>query len=228
MKTALICAALLAAAIAGSAVAANLDQGKEIYGTCAGCHGEYAQGGKHGEYPRLAGQRLIYLRDQLQSFRARHRINIPMFPYTQERELSDEDIDNVTAYIAAIELPTKPPEFAEGTDALTRLLAMDKVLIIARTEGDAAKGRRLYVDGCVDCHKKEGRGGGHIPMIVGQYTNYLTKQIDAFVRKERPHDENTPGGVLNGLTEENVRDIIAYLTVLQHGEAAEDSAVARK
>ena len=32
------------------------ENGEEINELCAGCHGEFGQGGKEGEYPRLAGQ----------------------------------------------------------------------------------------------------------------------------------------------------------------------------
>ena len=101
--------------------AQNLDKGKEINAVCAGCHGEFGQGGSRGEYPRIAGQRVGYLIDQLKSFRARKRVNLPMYPYTQERELPDEDIKDVAAYLASIELPTKWPVFKDSDDALTRL-----------------------------------------------------------------------------------------------------------
>ena len=93
--------------VTSSAVAVDLEKGKEINGTCAACHGDQSAGGKKGEYPRLAGQRVAYLEKQLKSFRARTRINIPMFPYTQERELSDEDIKDVSAYLAGIELSNR-------------------------------------------------------------------------------------------------------------------------
>jgi cytochrome c553 len=84
---------------AGPAAApAAEDKGREINGVCAACHGEFGQGGKRGEYPRLAGQRAAYLKDQLKSFRARKRINLPMYPYTQERELPDEDIEAVSDF----------------------------------------------------------------------------------------------------------------------------------
>ncbi len=210
---------LAAASLSPAAsAAADLEQGKEIFGTCAACHGDYGQGGKHGEYPRLAGQRSRYLKDQLRAFRARSRINIPMYPYTQERELSDEDIENVSEYIASVELPTKVPDFKDSDDALTRLLAMEKVMIISRTEGNVDKGKTIYANECVDCHKHNGHGSGHIPMVVGQYTNYLMKQIACFVKKERPHDDDKPGGVLNTLKEEDIRDVVAYLTVLQYGD----------
>ena len=72
-----------------AAVAVNLEKGKEINGTCAACHGDQGAGGKKGEYPRIAGQRVDYIEGQLRNFRSRTRVNIPMFPYTQERELSD-------------------------------------------------------------------------------------------------------------------------------------------
>ena len=40
---------------AGSAYAIDMENGEEINEVCAGCHGEFGQGGKAGEYPRLAG-----------------------------------------------------------------------------------------------------------------------------------------------------------------------------
>jgi cytochrome c553 len=198
--------------------AQDMEKGKEINGTCAACHGEHGAGGKRGEYPRIAGQRAAYLEDQLRSFRARKRVNIPMFPYTQERELPDEDIKDVSAYLAAIELPTKPPVFKDSDDALTRLLAMEKVMIVPRVEGDIANGEAIYQKGCASCHGKTGRGRGKFPMIVGQYTNYLKKQMDAYVKGERPHDEDDSRGILATLKESDLQDILAYLTTLQEAK----------
>lgn len=206
---------ILATAGAGQAAAPAGDSGKEINGVCAACHGDYGQGGKRGEYPRLAGQRAAYLKDQLKSFRARKRINIPMYPYTQERELPDEDIEAVADYLAAVELPTRWPEFKDGDDALTRLQAMEKVMIIPRAEGDVDNGKRIYQKECAACHAKDGRGRGKFPMLVGQYTNYLRKQADSFIRGERPHDEEGVTGILNTLKENDIQDILAYLTSIQ-------------
>jgi cytochrome c553 len=200
---------------ASQAAAPAGDTGKEINNVCAACHGDFGQGGKRGEYPRIAGQRPAYLKDQLKSFRARKRINIPMYPYTQERELSDEDIEAVSAYLSAIELPTRPPAFKETDDALTRLLAMDKVMVVPRTEGDLDNGRKIFQKECASCHAKDGRGRGKFPMLTGQYTNYLKKQADAYVKGERPHDEDGATGILNTLKEQDILDILAYLTTLQ-------------
>ena len=189
--------------------------GKEINGTCAACHGEFGAGGKKGEYPRIAGQQVKYIESQLRSFRSRTRVNIPMFPYTQERELPDEDIKEVAAYLAQIELPTKMPTFSGNEDALTRLQMVEKVMIVPRAEGDIDAGGAIYQKKCASCHGKAGKGRGMFPMLVGQYTNYLKRQVDLYLKGDRPHDDDGTTGVLNTLQEKDINDILAYLTTLQ-------------
>ena len=206
---------LLLAGLSQPGWAQNLEHGKEINATCAGCHGEFGQGGKRGEYPRIAGQRQAHLVDQLRAFRARTRLNLPMFPYTQERELSEADIVDVSAYLAGVELPTQWPTFKDDDDALTRLTAVEKVMIIPRVPGNLDNGRTLYQKECVTCHARDGMGRGKFPRLVGQYTAYLKKQMDAFVKGERAYDEEGVVGVLNQYKEQDLQDLLAYLTSIQ-------------
>ena len=207
---------LLAGVLASSAaVAVDREKGKEINGTCAACHGDQGAGGKKGEYPRIAGQRVAYIENQLKSFRSRTRVNIPMYPYTQERELSDVDIKDIAAYLAGIELSNRMPTFKGTEDALTRLLMVDRVMIIPRAEGNLEHGEALYQKQCAACHGKTGKGRGMFPMLVGQYTNYLKRQVDLYLKGDRPHDEEGTVGVLNGLKERDVQDVLAYLTSIQ-------------
>jgi cytochrome c553 len=213
MKSLFLLLLLLGLCQAGQAQ--NLDHGKEINGTCAGCHGEFGQGGKRGEYPRIAGQRQAHLIAQLRAFRARTRLNLPMFPYTQERELSEADIEDVSAYLAAVELPTQWPTFKVDDDALTRLTAVEKVMIIPRAAGNLDNGHTLYQKECVTCHARDGMGRGKFPRLVGQYTTYLKKQMDAFIKGERAHDEVELVGILNQFKEQDLQDILAYLTSIQ-------------
>ena len=193
----------------------NLEHGKEINATCAGCHGEFGQGGKRGEYPRIAGQREAHIKDQLRAFRARTRLNLPMFPYTQERELSEADIVDVSAYLASVELPTLWPVFKDDDDALTRLTAVEKVMIIPRAPGNLDNGQKIYQKECVTCHARDGMGRGKFPRLVGQYTAYLKKQIDTFIKGERAHDEVEMVGILNQFKEQDLLDVLAYLTSIQ-------------
>lgn len=198
-----------------AAQAQNLEHGKEINGTCAGCHGDFGQGGKKGEYPRIAGQQAGHLMEQLRAFRARTRMNLPMFPYTQERELSEADILDVSAYLASVVLPTQWPEFKPDDDALTRLTAMEKVMILPRVPGNLENGGKIYQDECALCHAPDGLGKRKFPRLVGQYSSYLKRQMDAFLAGERPHDEEGKRGVLNQLKEQDMQDILAYLTSIQ-------------
>ena len=207
--------ALLAASFASVGNAQSLDKGKEINAVCAGCHGEFGQGGSRGEYPRIAGQRVGYLIDQLKSFRDRKRVNIPMYPYTQERELPDEDIKDVAAYLASIKLPTTWPVFKESDDALTRLTLTERVMIIPRVAGNLANGEAVYQKKCAACHARNGAGQGTYPMLVGQYTSYLKRQIEKYLNNERPHDDAVVGGTLTLLKEDEVQDVLAYLTSIQ-------------
>ena len=208
-----LCAVVLATSYPVAAV--DLEKGKEINGTCAACHGDNGQGGKKGEYPRIAGQRVNYIEGQLRNFRARTRLNIPMFPYTQEREMGDEDIKDIAAYIASIDLPNKMPVYTGNEDALTKLQMADRVMIIPRAEGNIENGGQIYQKQCAACHAKTGKGRGMFPMLVGQYTSYLKRQVDHYLKGDRPHDGEGVVGVLNDLKEQDVNDILAYLTSIQ-------------
>jgi cytochrome c553 len=201
--------------VSTAAVAVDLENGKEINGTCAACHGDQGAGGSKGEYPRIAGQRVNYIEGQLRNFRSRTRVNIPMYPYTQERELSDSDIKDIAAYLAGIELSNRMPTYTGKEDALTKLLMAERVMIIPRAAGNLEHGEALYQKQCASCHGKTGKGRGMFPMLVGQYTNYLKRQVDLYLKGDRPHDETGTGGVLNVLKEPDIQDILAYLTSIQ-------------
>ena len=202
-------------------VKADPEIGQQINEVCAGCHGPLGEGGKKGEYPRLAGQNFEYLKAQLIRFKRRQRVNIPMFPYTEERELPDEDIVHISAFLAGIKLDTAPPVFKENEDALARLTAMAKVFSVPRAEGDVDAGAKLYKQECASCHGLKGLGYKENPMLVGQYTQYLKRQINKFIAGERIHDKDLEEDlsdrgkdVLNQLKPEEIRDILAYLSVL--------------
>ncbi|MBL8393299.1 MAG: c-type cytochrome [Candidatus Accumulibacter sp.] len=213
--TRLLCL-LLAGCASLPAAALDLERARDIYGPCAACHGEFGAGGKKGEYPRLAGQLTKYLEQQLKAFQSQQRVNLPMYPYTKERELPDEDMKLVSAYLAGIELPTRQPVFKDSDGALTRLLAMEKVMIIPRAEGNVENGKAVYDKQCAACHGKTGKGRGMFPMLVGQYTSYLKKQMDAYLKADRPHDEEgAREGVLYTLQATDLQDVLAYLTTIQ-------------
>lgn len=197
----------------------DLENGEEINEVCAGCHGEYGEGGKAGEYPRIAGQPAAFIANQLELFRARTRANMPMLPHTEERELPDADIADVSAFIAEIQLVTKLPPIDESKefDALQRLEDAKRMLNVARLDGDIERGKKLYKKECRSCHGKEGWGDAKnaVPMLAGQYTSYLKVQVKKYIAKERIHDAEEPDSeILGEFSDEELHDIFAYLSTV--------------
>ena len=105
------------------------DFGEEINEVCAGCHGEFGEGGKEGEYPRIAGMPAKFLTKQLELFRERARPNIAMVEFVDHRQMPDEDIFQISTYLERIKLKTRLPpvdETAPDFDAYARLLESKK------------------------------------------------------------------------------------------------------
>lgn len=198
---------------------ADLDNGEEINEMCAGCHGEYGEGGKNGEYPRIAGQPYGFIKRQMHLFRDRKRPNIPMLEYVDERQFPDEEIRDIAAYLATVKLATRLPplpEDMENFDPLERLLLAKKVINIARFEGNVKKGEKLYKRECKICHGDNGVGhhDKEVPMLAGQYTNYLQRQVKKYLDGVRIHDPEAPEDrLLAEFTTEELNDIFAYLSI---------------
>ena len=198
----------------------DLDNGWDINETCAGCHGEFGEGGKEGEYPRLARQPADFIAKQLLLFRDRIRPNLAMVEYVDHRQMPDQDIVDISAYLASIELPTKLPpvdESAPDYNAYQRLLDAKRVLQIPRAEGDIASGEALYGKECDTCHGRTGYGRADkaVPMLAGQYTNYLWRQVDKYLNGIRIHDEDAPDDeLLAEFSQAELQDIFAWLSTV--------------
>ncbi|HFD11605.1 MAG TPA: cytochrome c [Crenotrichaceae bacterium] len=75
-----------------------INQGEVLYPSCAGCHGIKAEG--ISPYPRLAGQPLRYLQQQLTHFRTGQRNNSIM--QVMRINLSDDDIQSLALYLSTL------------------------------------------------------------------------------------------------------------------------------
>jgi cytochrome c553 len=198
----------------------DLVTGKDINGVCAGCHGEFGQGGKNGVYPRIAGLPRAYLYKQVKLFQKNSRPNLPMLEHVHERQLSDQEILDISAFLERIDLPIRLPlvdESAPGFNAYQRLLDSKKVVQIPVYEGDSANGARIYNKECRSCHGKDGWGDREkaVPQLAGQYSEYLLHQVAKYIKKIRIHDEDAPDEELLGeFSAEEIRDILAYLATV--------------
>ena len=108
MKNLAFCLSLAAgAALAGAASAADAKIGRTLAGQCQVCHGIDGIA-KIPIAPHLAGESEIYLQTQLKAFRSGAREHEMMTVVA--KELSDEDIVNLAAWYASIEISVKVPD----------------------------------------------------------------------------------------------------------------------
>jgi len=93
--------AALFIASAGSAYAAgDVEAGRIKANTCMGCHGipNYTNAYPTYRVPRLGGQHPEYIVTALKEYRDGKRAHPTM--YTQAVSLSDQDIEDISAYLA--------------------------------------------------------------------------------------------------------------------------------
>ena len=83
-------------------VAGDIDIGKAGATVCAGCHGLDGKSVGPG-FPNLAGQDIVYLKNQLINYRNKSRTGgQSALMYGMAAGLSDEDIENLATYFSSL------------------------------------------------------------------------------------------------------------------------------
>ena len=140
--------------------AGDAQRGKQIGYTCLGCHGIENYKNVYPTYnvPKLVGQHPEYLVAALKGYRSKLRSHGTM--YAQASSLSDQDVDDVAAYLASAVLPAGAT--AQGT-------APVKVTEL-----------------CSACHGQDGVGIiGDYPTLSGQHADYLERALLEYQRGDR-------------------------------------------
>jgi cytochrome c553 len=98
----------------GSSAAGDIEKGEVIAYSCLGCHGIEGYRNAYPSYrvPKLGGQKETYLVLALKGYRDNMREHPTMNAHAQS--LSDEDIENVSAYIATLGADTVASGGSEG------------------------------------------------------------------------------------------------------------------
>lgn len=204
--------AVLAIACAGAGRAADPQtadvskqdvQAKMKY--CEVCHGPSGQG-FIGYYPipRLAGQQPEYLKNQLQAFVDRRRVNPIMFN------------------VAHVLSPAMQTAIAKNFSDLNPKPLEDgpKELV--------ATGKKIFADGvpdanvpaCASCHGPEAKGNGVFPRLAGQPYPYVVRALSDWT-KERGQNSAEPDTsaimepIAHSLNQSQIKAVASYLSYLE-------------
>ena len=192
----------LAAAFTALALVAPYAQGQDanasVAASCSKCHG--ATGiSVNPRYPNLAGQGREYLVGQLKSFRDKSRRDpdAHVFMWAVGKTLTDEQINKLADYFSS----QKP---APGRPADAALAAQGKEIY---ERGIRNRG----IPACGFCHGSQGQGTSQIPRLAGQHAGYVEAQIKVFHHDYRPGFSFTMKAVVEKLSDEEAKQVAAYL-----------------
>lgn len=91
----------------------DVTRGRSLYGACADCHGQSAEGIRRRDAPRLTGQHDWYLFHQLRDFRMGWRgaesENLHVKLMRTRLDLDDDALRDLTAYIVSLNRPVPGP-----------------------------------------------------------------------------------------------------------------------
>ncbi len=156
----------LAAAVTAQA-GGDAQRGKQIGYTCLGCHGidDYKNVYPTYSVPKLVGQHPEYLVAALKSYRGKERAHGTM--YAQASSLSDQDIEDVAAYLAGTPLTPGAPTSGAVPTKVAEL--------------------------CSACHGRDGVGiTGDYPTLSGQHADYLMRALLEYQKGDRKNPVMAP------------------------------------
>ncbi len=167
---------------------------------CEVCHGVAAQG-FNGYYPipRLAGQQIAYIENELQGFVEHKRTNNIMF--------------NVGHVLSP---------------AMIKALATDFHDLNPKPLGGGPKdlapaGEKIFQQGlpdagvppCASCHGPEAKGNEQFPRLAGQLYPYLVSQLTNWTNERGENNSNVMAPIAHNLTQPQIKAVAAYLNYLE-------------
>ena len=188
-------------------------KGAEGVAPCSSCHGAAGEGNAAAGFPRLAGQPVGYLSNQLMAYTDGRRANPVMTPIAAK--LNPQQREAVATHYSALAAPAKSPQAgaaaapapASGASAPNTLRG--KTLA---TVGDDSRS----VQACANCHGPDGIGQlPTYPALGGQHASYLANALAAWQDGSRRTD---PSGqmptIAKSLNADDIQAVAAYYAAL--------------
>ncbi|MGI5374804.1 c-type cytochrome [Streptomyces sp. CA-251387] len=177
----------------------TIEEGKKLYTVgCASCHGTGGQGTSDG--PSLVGVGAAAVDFQVSTGRMPAATSQGAQVPRKKNIYSQAEIDQLAAYIASLgagpSIPTEEQYSAEGADI--------------------AKGGELFRNNCAQCHNFTGKGGAlthgkYAPTLEGVDPKHIYEAMET-------GPQNMPSFPDTTLSEQNKKDIIAYLNAVNSDE----------
>ena len=167
----------------------DVERGKVQGYTCLGCHGIDGYRNAYPSYrvPKLGGQKAGYLIVALQGYRNGTRQHPTMI--SQASSLSDQDIEDVAAYLATLGAETVAAGGVSGTS-----------LEAAQT--------------CVACHGQNGISMSPAwPTLAGQHEDYLVHALNQY--RDGSRKDVVMGSLVADMSDETVAQLAAYFASLE-------------
>jgi cytochrome c553 len=167
---------------------------------CEVCHGVSAQGFL-GYYPipRLAGQQVDYIQNQLQGFSEHKRTNNIMF--------------NVGHVLSPAMITALATSFHD----------LDPKPLANAPKELVAAGKQIYEEGvaganvpaCASCHGKDAKGTGQFPRLAGQLYPYVSLQLTNWSKERGEGTSDIMAPIARGLTDAQIKAVAAYVSYLE-------------
>ena len=171
-------------------------RGRELYPTCAACHGMDGAGAADGSVPAIAGQYYAVILKQLVDFRENQRWNQRMEKVLYQRHLIDlADFADIAGYVSSLPRHANR-DIGDGT---------------ALSSGTAA-----FFRDCAGCHGAVGQGSGErlTPRLGGQHYGYLVREIRLAGDLRRPNMTAQHAQTVRKLSAEEINGVADYLSRL--------------
>lgn len=170
------------------------EDGKTKFYTCVGCHGIEGYSNTYPAYqvPRLGGQHADYVISALKTYQSGARPHPSM--QGNAMSLSDRDIEDIAAYVAAFR-------------SITVDLPVTGDVVAGKTKAEA----------CAGCHGEDGNSatGSGFPRLAGQYQSYLIKTLQDY--KSGKRNNALMSGIAAGLGQRDMEDIASYYASQKKG-----------
>lgn len=194
-KAALIVGLALAGLLTAAPALAQGDAeaGRAKAETCFGCHGipNYTNTYPTYNVPKLGGQYAERTIAALRAYKSGARQHPTMT--AQAQSLSDQDIEDIAAYLATF----------EGGDAEPP------------RGGDVQAGKEK-AQTCASCHGPDGRSPNPMyPVLAGQYADYIVHALKSYKNGQRR--DPIMGSLAKPLTEEDMEDLAAWFASQDDG-----------